>query len=45
MSQDFYTAFGKDNFGTIGNDTTIKSDDFDAFNLIATQEVENVYKN
>ncbi len=25
MAQDFYTAFGKDSYGTIGNDTTVSS--------------------
>lgn len=40
MAQDFYTAFGKDEFGTIGNDTTINSADFDGVNLIAIQALE-----
>jgi Chaperone of endosialidase/Head domain of trimeric autotransporter adhesin len=37
MAQDFYAAFGKDKYGTIGNDTTINSADFDGVNLIAIQ--------
>lgn len=40
MAQDFYAAFGKDNFGIIGNDTTINSADFDGINLIAIQALE-----
>lgn len=40
MAQDFYAAFGKDEFGTIGNDTTINSADFDGVNLIAIQALE-----
>jgi len=37
MAQDFYAAFGKDQFGEIGNDTTIASADFDGVNLVAIQ--------
>lgn len=37
MAQDFYAAFGKDSYGTIGNDTTINQADFDGVNLIAIQ--------
>ena len=37
MAQDFYAAFGKDSYGTIGNDTTIMSADFDGINMIAIQ--------
>ncbi len=40
MAQDFYAAFGKDEYGTIGNDTTINSADFDGVNLIAIQALE-----
>lgn len=40
MAQDFYAAFGKDQYGTIGNDTTINSADFDGVNLIAIQALE-----
>lgn len=40
MAQDFYAAFGKDEFGTVGNDTTINSADFDGVNLIAIQALE-----
>lgn len=34
MAQDFYAAFGKDEYGTIGNDTTINQADFDGINFI-----------
>ncbi len=37
MAQDFYAAFGKDEYGTVGNDTTINQADFDGVNLIAIQ--------
>ncbi|RYY65736.1 MAG: hypothetical protein EOO13_16765 [Chitinophagaceae bacterium] len=40
MAQEFYAAFGKDNYGTIGNDTTINQADFDGVNLIAIQALE-----
>ncbi len=40
MAQDFYAAFGKDRYGTIGNDTTINTADFDGVNLIAIQALE-----
>jgi hypothetical protein len=40
MAQDFFAAFGTDAFGTIGNDTTIASADFDGVNLIAIQALE-----
>lgn len=40
MAQDFYNAFGNDGVGTIGNDTTISSADFDGINLIAIQALE-----
>jgi hypothetical protein len=40
MAQDFYAAFGKDRYGSIGNDTTINSADFDGVNLIAIQALE-----
>lgn len=40
MAQDFYAAFGHDGIGTIGNDTTISSADFDGINLIAIQALE-----
>jgi hypothetical protein len=35
MAQDFYTNFGKDAFGTIGNDTTIASADIDGVMMAA----------
>lgn len=40
MAQDFYNAFGKDAYGTIGNDTTINQADFEGINLIAIQALE-----
>jgi Chaperone of endosialidase/Head domain of trimeric autotransporter adhesin len=40
MAQEFFDAFGKDIFGTIGNDTTINQADFDGINLIAIQALE-----
>ena len=40
MAQDFYAAFGNDGVGTIGNDTTLSSSDFDGINLIAIQALE-----
>lgn len=40
MAQEFYKAFGKEEYGTIGNDTTINQADFDGINLIAIQALE-----
>jgi len=40
MAQDFYAAFGKDKYGSIGNDTTINQADFDGVNMIAIQALE-----
>ncbi|MEO7308963.1 MAG: tail fiber domain-containing protein [Chitinophagaceae bacterium] len=40
MAQDFYAAFGKDNYGTIGNDSTINQSDFLGVNFIAIQALE-----
>ena len=40
MAQDFYKAFGKDSYGTVGNDTTINQADFDGINFIAIQALE-----
>jgi len=40
MAQDFYSAFGYDGIGTIGNDSTIASSDFDGINLIAIKALE-----
>ena len=40
MAQEFYQAFGKDAYGTIGNDTTINQADFDGVNFIAIQALE-----
>ena len=40
MAQEFYAAFGNDGIGTVGNDTTIASADFDGINLIAIQALE-----
>lgn len=40
MAQDFYAAFGKDKYGSIGNDTTINSADFAGVSFIAIQALE-----
>jgi Chaperone of endosialidase/Head domain of trimeric autotransporter adhesin len=40
MAQDFHAAFGKDEYGTIGNDTTINSADFAGVSFIAIQALE-----
>jgi trimeric autotransporter adhesin len=40
MAQDFYAAFGKDEYGTIGNDTTINSADFAGVSFVAIQALE-----
>jgi hypothetical protein len=40
MAQDFYVAFGKDKYGTIGNDTAINSADFAGVSFIAIQALE-----
>jgi len=41
MAQDFYSAFGNDGIGTVGNDTTIASADFAGINFIAVQALES----
>jgi hypothetical protein len=40
MAQDFFAAFGHDGIGTIGNDTTLASADFDGINFIAIKALE-----
>ena len=40
MAQDFFAAFGKDDFGIIGCDTLINQQDFLGINLIAIQALE-----
>jgi hypothetical protein len=40
MAQDFYAAFGCDGIGTIGNDTTLSSADFNGINFITIQALE-----
>lgn len=40
MAQDFHAAFGKDSYGTIGNDTTINQADLAGVSLIAIQALE-----
>ena len=40
MAQEFYKAFGKDDYGTIGCDTLINQQDFLGVNLIAIQALE-----
>jgi hypothetical protein len=37
MAQDFYAAFGKDNYGTVGNDTTISQADMEGVSFVAIQ--------
>ncbi len=37
MAQDFYAAFGKDQYGTMGNDTTISQADMEGVSFIAIQ--------
>lgn len=37
MAQDFFAAFGRDKYGSIGNDTTINSQDIEGISLIAIQ--------
>ncbi len=45
MAQDFYSAFGNDGIGTIGNDTTIASADFDGINFTAIHALEKNTRN
>jgi hypothetical protein len=40
MAQDFFAAFGKDKYGTIGCDTLINQQDFIGVNFIAIQALE-----
>jgi len=40
MAQDFYKAFGRDGFGTIGTDTTISTHNIASVNFIAVHELE-----
>ena len=40
MAQDFYAAFGKDSYGTVGNDTTIGQADMEGVSFIAIQALE-----
>lgn len=40
MAQEFYSAFGRDKLGIIGNDTTISSADFDGINFTAIKALE-----
>lgn len=40
MAQDFYSAFGKDRFGYIGNDTTINQADLEGISFMAIQALE-----
>ena len=42
MAQDFYKAFGRDAYGTIGTDTTINQADLDGVIMIAIQELIKV---
>ncbi len=40
MAQDFYAAFGKDSYGTVGNDTTINQADMEGVSFVAIQALE-----
>ena len=40
MAQDFYHAFGRDNFGIIGNDTTVNPIDMIGIDMTAIQALE-----
>ena len=40
MAQDFYAAFGKDSYGTVGNDTTISQADMEGVSFVAIQALE-----
>lgn len=40
MAQDFFSAFGHDSMGTIGNDTTLTGSDVNGINMIAIQALE-----
>jgi len=40
MAQDFHASFGKDKYGTIGNDTTIASADMDGVLMIMVKALE-----
>ena len=40
MAQEFFSAFGRDKLGVIGNDTTIASADFDGINFTAIKALE-----
>ena len=40
MAQDFYAAFGRDGYGTIGSDTTINTHDLTSINTLAIQALE-----
>lgn len=40
MAQDFFAAFGKDKYGTSGNDTTINQADMEGVTFIAVQALE-----
>jgi hypothetical protein len=40
MAQEFFSAFGRDKLGIVGNDTTIASADFDGVNFTAIKALE-----
>ncbi|PWK28949.1 trimeric autotransporter adhesin [Arcicella aurantiaca] len=40
MAQEFFSAFGRDKLGVVGNDTTIASADFDGVNFTAIKALE-----
>ncbi len=41
MAQEIFNYFGKDDFGTIGNDTTLATADMDGIMMVAIQALEN----
>ena len=40
MAQDFFAAFGRDDMGIVGNDTTLTGSDVSGINMIAIQALE-----
>lgn len=40
MAQEIFHYFGKDDYGTIGNDTTLATADMDGIMMIALQALE-----
>ncbi len=40
MAQEMFHYFGKDDYGTVGNDTTLATADMDGIMMIALQALE-----